>query len=211
MTPGRASDAEQSVTSFAPDQAVAEWFLGRSLDHPLLVDVGEVLAVAMHPWVFRVAVVAAGVLAWRAGRRRAAAVCVAVMAVGGVLGVALKLLFVRPRPAWGNPVAAEVGYSMPSGHALNAALGSALLVVLAWPWLLAHGRTALAVVAAAAVTAVTMLDRMVLGVHYLSDVLVGAVLGTALAVAAASVTRRGHPAAARTEERRGRGRASSRR
>lgn len=205
---GSTSSAEQSVTSFAPDQAVAEWFLGRSLDHPRLVDVGEVLAVALHPWVFRVAVVGAGVLAWRAGRRRAATVCVATMAVGGVLGVALKLVIARPRPAWGNPVAAEVGYSMPSGHALNAALGSALLVVLAWPWLRARGRTALAAATAATVTAVAMLDRMVLGVHYLSDVLAGAVLGTVMAVAAARVTYR-HPA--RTEVGRGQGRAGSRR
>lgn len=201
-------DAEQAVTSFAPDQRVAEWFLGLSNEHPLLADVGAVLAVALHPWVFRVAVAVAAVFAWRRGRRRVAVAVVSTMAVGGSLGVALKLLIARPRPAWGDPVAAEVGYSMPSGHALNAALGSALLVLLAWPWLRTHGSTALAVVAAAALTAVAMLDRLVLGVHYLSDVLAGAVLGTVMAVAAARVTYR-HPA--RTEVGGGRGRAGSRR
>lgn len=179
------SAPEQAVTSFEPDQVVAEWFLRLAVDHPVLVDVGEVLAFTLHPWVFRVAVAGAAVVAYRRGRRRAALVAGLTMAGGGLLGLALKLTFRRPRPSWADPVAAELGYSMPSGHALNAALGCALLLGLAWPWLRLHGRTGLAVTAAVVVVGAAMLDRMVLGVHYLSDVLAGASLGAALAVAAA--------------------------
>lgn len=194
----RKVEAEQVVTSFAPDQAVAEWFLTHSAANPLLVDAGEVLAVVLHPWTFRAAVVAAAVLAWRAGHQRAARVCVVVMAAGGVLGGVLKLVVQRPRPAWADPLAAETGYSMPSGHALNAALGCALVVVLAWPWLRTRGRAA-AVAAAAAVTGVTAADRAVLGVHYLSDVLAGALLGTVLAAGAAVILRGGRLPAVRAE------------
>jgi undecaprenyl-diphosphatase len=192
----------QAVTSFAPDQAAAEWFLTRSLDHPRLVDVGEVLAVVLHPWVFRTAVVAAGVLAWRAGHRHAAVVAVTTMAAGSLLGAGLKVLLRRPRPAWADPVAAEGGYSMPSGHALNATMGCALLLVLAWPWLRRRERAA-AVAAAVVVAGVTSLDRMLLGVHYPSDVAVGAGLGTALAATAAIRTRRGRRSTAGAEAPRG--------
>lgn len=183
----RAPGAEQAVTSFAPDQQVAEWFLALATERPQLADAAVVLAVALHPWTFRLLVLAAAVVAWRVGQPRAAVVVVTTMALGGLLGAALKLVVARPRPEWGDPVATEVGYSMPSAHALNAALGSALLVAVAWPGLRERGWTAPAVAAAVTVTLVAMLDRLVLGVHYPSDVLVGAALGTALAVTAAHV------------------------
>ncbi|HZI98355.1 MAG TPA: phosphatase PAP2 family protein [Actinomycetales bacterium] len=184
---------EQVVTSFEPDQVIAEWFLSVAVANPILVDVGEVLAFALHPWTFRVAVAAAVVVTWRAGRRRAAAVFAVTMAFGGLLGLALKLTVQRPRPVWGDPVAAELGYSMPSGHSLNAALGSALLVGLAWPWLVRQGRTGVAVLLAGVVVALAMLDRLVLGVHYATDVLVGASIGVTLAVMAYRLTSRVEP------------------
>lgn len=106
------------------------------------------------------------------------------MAVGSALGVGLKLLIARPRPAWADTVGAEVDFSMPSGHVLNATLGSGLLIVLGRPWLRRKGFQRQAVVAAAVLVVVTALDRMVLGVHYLSDVTVGAALGTAIALLA---------------------------
>ena len=66
---------------------------------------------------------------------------------------------------------------MPSGHALNGALALGLLLVLAWPWLRNRGTTRAATAAAAALAAVVCADRLVLGVHYLSDVVVGATIG----------------------------------
>lgn len=180
--------AEPGLTRLAPDRAVSLWFRDLVTDHPWLVEAGHVGAFALHPWVFRVLVAAACVVAWRAGRRRAAAVTGATMAGGGLLGVVLKLVIARPRPAWGDPVATEVGFSMPSGHALNAALGVGLLLLLAWPWLRRHGWTAPAVAVGIVVVAVTALDRLVLGVHYLSDVSVGVALGGLLAGAALRLT-----------------------
>lgn len=172
------------------DRTVADAFYSVAVQNPWVVDVGEVLAFALHPWVFRVAVTGACVLAWRHGRRRTALACGATMVVGSLLGVVLKLVVARPRPSWGDPVAAEIGYSMPSGHALNAALGCGLLLVLAWPVLRRPGTRMAAVAAAAVVTGVTALDRMVLGVHYLSDVTVGVGLGAALTLVAHRLTSR---------------------
>lgn len=169
---------------------MVEWFRAIALDHPPLVDAGELVAVALHPWVFRVAVTGACVLAWRSGRRRAALVALVLMATGGALGQGMKLVVHRPRPAWADPFVVAADWSMPSGHAVNAALGTGLLVVLAAPWL-GGRRRAWAVVAAGSVTAVTAVDRVLLGVHYASDVVVGAALGTALAMCAGWLARPG--------------------
>ena len=180
-----AAPSEQAFSSFAPDQAVAEWFRSLALANPALTDTGEVLAYAMHPWVFRTLVGVGAVVAWRAGRRRAALVAGVTMAAGSLLGLGIKVAVARPRPVWGDPVATEIGYSMPSGHALNAALGSCLLLALGWSWLRHRGQTRAAISGGALVVAVAMLDRLLLGVHYLTDVLVGATLGTLLGMAAA--------------------------
>lgn len=180
-------EGTESVTSFAPDRAVGRWFNEHVQTSEALVDVGEVVAVAFHPWTFRALVAAGCLLAWRAGRRRAAAVVGATMALGSLLGIGLKVLIARPRPVWGNPVASEVGFSMPSGHALNSALGVSLLLVLAWPWLRRRGLTRPAVAVGTVVVGVTALDRLVLGVHYVSDVTVGVAVGVGLALLARRV------------------------
>lgn len=179
------ADQTDTLTSLQPDHAVAVLFIRLSRDHPWLVDVGEVLAYVLHPWTFRVAVLLACAAVWTAGRRRAAVVAAVALAAGGLLGVGLKLLVQRPRPAWGQPVAVEVGYSMPSGHALNAALGCGLLLVLGWAWLGARGLRAPAVAVAVVVVLAAALDRLVLGVHYLTDVTAGVAVGLAVALVAA--------------------------
>jgi undecaprenyl-diphosphatase len=198
------TEGAEGFTDVPLDRAVSLWFREHVATHEWVVDLGEVVAVGFHPWVFRGLLAGACVLAWRAGHRRAAVVAGATMVVGSLLGLGMKLLVARPRPAWGDPVATEVGYSMPSGHALNAALGVGLLLMLAWPWLRARGWTRQAVAVGGVVVALTVLDRLALGVHYVTDVGVGVLLGGALVAAAYQLTRRATArAAGRREHSRG--------
>jgi membrane-associated phospholipid phosphatase len=185
------SAAAAGLTDVPVDRDVALWFAGLTGRHPWLADAGQVGAVVLHPFVFRAAVLVAAVLAWRAGRRRVAAVAVLTMAVAGLLVVATKLVVARPRPAWADPVAEEVGLSFPSSHALHGALGVGLLLLLARPHLAGRAWGA-AVTAGVLVAVLAALDRLVLGVHYLSDVTVGAAAGV-LATAAAAVAARRRP------------------
>jgi undecaprenyl-diphosphatase len=143
----------------------------------------------MHPWAMRALVVIGCLLTWRDGRRRTALVVAATLVAGSAAGAGLKLLIRRERPPFGDDVAAELGYSMPSGHALNGALGLGLLLVLAWPWLRARGWRGAAVAVAVVLGLVVCTDRLVLGVHYLSDVTVGAAVGAGLAAGAAAASR----------------------
>ena len=99
-----------------------------------------------------------------------AAATLASMAVSGLT----KLAFARPRPEVTSHVPGS--YSFPSGHTMSSTGFAVALVVVLWPtrW----RRPALA---AAAVYAIGIgLTRLALGVHYLSDVVAGWALATAV-------------------------------
>jgi len=108
----------------------------------------------------------------------------------------VKFVVQRARPAVENAVAVAPGYSFPSGHAANTAAAGITLTVLVWPLL---GPKARAVVPVAVTMAVilTALDRVLLGVHYPSDVVGGVALGGALAGASYLGYLRSNPATAR--------------
>lgn len=98
----------------------------------------------------------------------------------------LKLLFGRPRPElWANHVHVS-GLSFPSGHATAAAALALVLTILAWrtPY---RWATLMLGVGYAALMA---LSRVVLGVHYPSDVLAGVFTATACVSAVYLLQRR---------------------
>jgi len=111
------------------------------------------------------------------------------VAVGGLAVFAVKIACDRPRPpvhfaALGVEVRAPDGVppdsSFPSGHA-QTAFAAAVYLALLFP------RGALAFIALAALAG---LSRVALGVHYPSDVIAGAALGSALSIAAFLIARR---------------------
>ncbi len=175
-----------SGTGFGPDRVVHETLTGVAARHPALTDAAEVVAVTMHPWSLRAVVVVAALLAWRQGRGRVALASVAALVVGGAVTTGLKELIARERPTFVTDLPREVAgtdFSMPSGHALTGVLGLGLLLVLAWPALRERGWTTVAVALAVVLGAVVCTDRLLLGVHYLTDVLLGAGIGAAGAAA----------------------------
>ena len=123
----------------------------------------------------RTAVVAVvGGLLLLTSRRRLALFLVVTVVGGTFANVALKAAVDRTRPFFPDAVATETSSSFPSGHTMGATVLAASLLLLAWPALSARLRPPAVVLAALAVTAVAA-SRVLLGVHYLSDV-VGAVL-----------------------------------
>ncbi|GIG39950.1 phosphatase PAP2 family protein [Cellulomonas phragmiteti] len=134
-------------------------------------------------WVNLVLVPAVCLAAWRrCGLGDRALWAGGTVAAGWVLQLAAKGIVQRARPVIEDAVARAPGSSFPSGHATNAALVAVTLTLLVWPVLGRRGRVAVPATAAALVL-VTAADRVLLGVHYPSDVVGGVMLGAAVAVA----------------------------
>jgi undecaprenyl-diphosphatase len=177
--------------------------------NPALAEALQLWTDALGPGPLRVLIGAVAVWLWWRGARRVAIWAVVTVVAGGLLGAALKLLLGRHRPEFLDPVSHAAGYSFPSGHALTAALGAGVLLLIFLPFAAdaasAGARRAArwAMVAAAVVVAVgTGLTRIALGVHWLSDVLAGWTLGIAVVAAttAAFTTWRGRPGPRRAHE-----------
>lgn len=160
------------------DRRVADDLNNVARGDTTLVDVLRFGSVALDPWVFRVAVLAVAVWLWRRGARRLALWAVVTAAIGGVLGVVLKVVVDRARPTFPEPVATASGYSFPSGHALNSMLCVGILILVFLPVLSRAGKT-MAYALGAVLVLLTGYDRVALGVHYVSDVLAGWVVALA--------------------------------
>lgn len=146
-------------------------------------------------------VVFSGVVVWLLWRRLPRlALFVVITTVGSsLLNGAVKTAVNRLRPVLTDPVAREPGFSFPSGHAQAAMVGYAVLLLVFLPVLHGVWRKVAVTFAAAMVLAVGF-SRIALGVHYLSDVVGGFVLGAAWVAAMAAAfntmrVERGRPAA----------------
>lgn len=160
------------------DVESSEELNGAVAPHKLLVSLLRLVTDAGGPF-FVTTLVSAAVLALLLRRRWAAAGFLAVTGIGGlILSPTMKALVGRLRPVVETPLQAVSGMSFPSGHTLGAtvAYGSLLLVLL--PVIPARARRAALALTVLLVAAVAF-TRVALGVHYVSDVVGGALLGIA--------------------------------
>jgi YegS/Rv2252/BmrU family lipid kinase len=164
------------------DDRVADW--GFDMGHGNAVHAFSLwFGPASSNWTVAVILLAvAGYAAWR-GERRVAGWIV----LSGVLVIAgnalVKLMFQRPRPPWDEPLFDITGYSFPSGHAAGAGLLSTVAILLTIVLTGRGLRRRLLILAWVLLGLVIGGDRILLGVHYLSDVIAGLCFGTAVTVA----------------------------
>jgi undecaprenyl-diphosphatase len=149
-----------------------------ALHHHGLVTAAKTLStIGSAPVYIAVFAAVAGWLVWR--RLPRLALFVVVTLVGSsVLNALVKLAVDRSRPVLPDPVAHANGMSFPSGHAQSATVAAAVLLLVFLPALRGAWRPFAVAVAVAYVAAVGF-ARVALGVHYVSDVLAGYVLGAA--------------------------------
>jgi len=128
-----------------------------------------------------VTVIVGVVVVWLA-RRGALALgaLLIVVALGGqLLNSVAKDGYDRPRPTAGSPIELPSSSSFPSGHAMTGIAVFGLLGLLLARELPSHGRRATAIAAGFVLGALIGASRVVLDVHFLTDVLGGAALGLA--------------------------------
>jgi membrane-associated phospholipid phosphatase len=127
-------------------------------------------------WVAVFALVVAWLL-WRRLPRLALFVLVTV-AGSSLLNQVVKVAVDRSRPVLPNPVEHANGMSFPSGHAQAAIVGYAVLLLVFLPVVHGGWRRMAGCGAVLLVLAIGF-SRVALGVHYVSDVLAGYILGAA--------------------------------
>jgi undecaprenyl-diphosphatase len=130
------------------------------------------------PLLLGILIAAGSIVVYVKGRRRLALFLVTAAVGGGLVDSAVKILVNRPRPVLDHPVASAFGKSFPSGHAMSSTVtyGALLVVFLpvvprAWRWLAVALTTTLVLAIGAA--------RLLLGVHFVTDVVGGYTLGLA--------------------------------
>ncbi|MFJ8043940.1 phosphatase PAP2 family protein [Kitasatospora sp. NPDC096147] len=167
------------------DAAAAEQLHTAVRDHPAALTALRVLSEGVwDPLTLRLLVAATVGWLWWRGARRLALWAAATVTASGLIGLAVKAAVARARPALPDPVAHAPGFSFPSGHAMTAATCCAVLLLVFTPVL---GRRSLLTARAVAVVSVLGVGftRVALGVHWVSDVLGGWLLGLALVAATA--------------------------
>jgi membrane-associated phospholipid phosphatase len=158
------------------DQGVAGRLHLVAVRSHLLVRALDWVSTVFNPTVFRVAASALALWLFVKRRPRLAWWALATTWGAALLGLVLKETVRRARPAFVDAVAAAPGRSFPSGHALGSVVGCGVLLLVGLPLLRPLARR-LAWLAAGLVVLAVGFARVGLGVHYLSDVLAGWVLG----------------------------------
>lgn len=132
-------------------------------------------------------VVLVPVVIWLLWRRlpRLALFVVVTAAGSSLLNTVVKSSVHRLRPVLTDPVALEPGLSFPSGHAQAAVVGYGVLLLVFLPILHGTWRRVAITFAVFMILAIGF-SRVALGVHYVSDVVGGFVLGAAWVAAMAA-------------------------
>ncbi|HVE62336.1 MAG TPA: phosphatase PAP2 family protein [Mycobacteriales bacterium] len=161
-----------------------------------LLSLARVLTYLGDPWLLTAASALLAVALVMVGAPRLAAYVATARVAAALLSPVLKAIVGRDRPLFDEPVAAAFGPSFPSGHALGAATFWPVLFVVLLAVVLTRPRWRWgAGVAAGVIIAIVAGSRVVLGVHYLSDVLAGVLIGLALAaICTVAFEVRGRPA-----------------
>ncbi len=164
------------------DEDGAQWLNDRVHGNDLAVDLLQVISFVGKPifLLFAIGLPGAWVL-WHGGKKLA--VFLAVTCVGGgVIDTIVKVTVDRPRPEVDEPIATALGKSFPSGHSMQAVVCYGALLLVFLPLLPGVWRR-VAIGATVLLAVLIGFSRLSLGVHYVTDILGGYVLGAAWLIA----------------------------
>lgn len=163
--------AMQSGATAGFDQAARQAIQG--LESPATAVAMRAASRLGSPPVVSTIGIAAALLLFVRGRKRAALLLPIAIAGGGLLSAALKHGFQRARPSPMFDYQVPSSYSFPSGHAVWSFCLLATLAALLAPRLARSALRAAVWIAAGALILLVGLSRVYFGVHHPSDVLAG--------------------------------------
>ena len=181
------------------DRSIATWFVDqRTPTLNSLSFIGSMMADTVVKIVVTAIIAIAMLVRWR--RWLEALMVVVPLILEAMSFITITTIVDRPRPDVPRLDSSPVGSSFPSGHVAAAVAYSAIAVVIFWRtrarWL-----RFLAVVVAAFLPIFVALARMYRGMHYFTDVVMGALLGGASVLVTSLVLRHATDAGRRRHER----------
>jgi membrane-associated phospholipid phosphatase len=160
------------------DLHVADNLNRQAIGSPGLVSFLKLVSNVFSPHSFEVVAVVVGVWLWARHSPRLGLWLALTVVLTDPLDTLVKNAVGRSRPHFDHPVDTLTSYSFPSGHALGSITGVGALLLVVLPSLHRVWRR-VAVALGVAIVALVGYARIGLGVHYVSDVLGGWVLGAA--------------------------------
>lgn len=147
----------------------------------------EVISWFGKPVWFWLLIGAAMVWVFRKGQRRLLWFLAVTCIGGSFVNTAVKVLVDRPRPVVDHPIHTAFGKSFPSGHAMSSVICYGALYLVLVPALRTNRSRRVALAGTILLCLAIGTSRLLLGVHFVSDVVGGFVLGLAWLVGAVAV------------------------
>jgi undecaprenyl-diphosphatase len=162
------------------DNSVSKQLFEWKLRFPFLSDVLNLVSYLGQPVWFWLLVGLTCLYLFRKHQTKLIAFLLTSTIGGSLVNTAVKMSVNRPRPTFRDPEAItfQTGKSFPSGHAMSSTIAYGALLLIFLPIIPAKKRK-WAFVIYAGLVLVIGIARLGLGVHYVSDVLGGYILGTA--------------------------------
>lgn len=170
--------SDDDVVEF--DQAAAERLFELKQSTPGLTTVLNGISMLGAPVWFWILIGGVAIYLWIHHRRRLVAFLLTSTLGGSIINTAVKISVDRSRPTFRDPAAItfQEGKSFPSGHAMSSTIAYGALLLIFLP-LIPQRYRRWAVGGTVGLVALIGLSRLGLGVHYISDVIGGFILGVA--------------------------------
>lgn len=162
------------------DDRVGEWPQRATSESDLFRGIWVVIGHATGTMATTIVTVIAVLLLAIKGYRRAAVFVALTMSIVGIAVPLTKNLIARDRPLWEDPVQTLHSFSFPSGHTTSITAATGVVIVLVTLLVRRRNLRHLLTVAMVCLALLVAADRIFLGVHHLSDVIGGALLGSAI-------------------------------
>ena len=162
------------------DKAAAENLFELKQRAPFLTNFFNGISMLGAPVWFWILVGGVTIYLWTRHRYRLVAYLLASTLGGSVLNTAVKIAVDRPRPTFRNPgaITFQDGKSFPSGHTMSSTIAYGALLLIFLP-LVPRRYRPWAVAGTMGLVFLIAISRLGLGVHYISDVVGGFILGAA--------------------------------
>ena len=162
----------------ALDDSAARWLHTRIQGEDGVIAFLQVISFLGKPifLLFAIGIPGAWIL-YHGGRKLAIFLAVTCIG-GGIVDTIVKVVVGRPRPVVERPIVEAFGNSFPSGHSMASVVCYGALLLVLMP-LMSNRVRKLAIGAFVVLVLAIGFSRLMLGVHFISDVLGGYVLGFA--------------------------------